>query len=92
MVAIEEADDGRVVLKGVGEVANRFFVHRAAQLGEFREMAFALLVERVELVDMQPLAREFPGHAFDTRVLHHPFRLRAEHFRLPQVSGRGHGA
>jgi len=85
VVRVENAQDGAVVLKEVGEEANRLLIHCAPQLAEGREVACAFLVERVEAVDVQPLAGEFRRQPSRARVAKHPPRLHQQRLGFVQV-------
>ena len=67
MIGVEQAEHGAVGAKQIGEKEKALFVHVAAQGVEGGEMAFALFVERIEAIDVQPGGAELrgqPAHAF----------------------------
>ena len=88
VVGVEDVEHRAVALEEVGEEPDRFLVHRAAEADEGREVPLALLVERVEVVDVQPLAGELGRQAADLVVLEHPPRLGREHLGVAQSAAR----
>ena len=92
VVGIEDVQDRAVALEEVGEKPDRLLIHRAARSGEGGEVAFALLAQFVEVVDVQPGAGEFGRQPACAVVLHHAAHLRGEHVGLPQLAAGGDGA
>ena len=67
MIGIEDAEDGPVILEKVGEEADCFLVHVAAQGGEGGEVAVTFFIQLVEPPEVQPLAGELGGQGAGMR-------------------------
>ena len=92
VVGIENIQDRSVALKQIRKEANRFLVDCAAQARECREVAFALFIESVEVVDVQPLAGELGSQPPHARVVQHTASLCDQGLRFAQfASFRGSG-
>ena len=92
MVGIEEAQQRRVALKQIGEKPDRFFVHVAAKIRELGEVLLALLGERIEIMDVQPLASKLGGQAAHASVGEHTPGLLRQYVGRAQRAGGRRGA
>ena len=86
VVRVQDVEHRAVALEEIGEEANRFFIHRAAQAGEAREVPLAFLAQLVEAVDVQPGAGELGRQSPHARVAEHPAGLRGEHVGVAQLA------
>ena len=85
MVGIEEAQQRGVALKQIGEEQDRFFVHVSAQARELGKVFLALLLERIKVIDVQPLAGELGGQPPDASVRQHAPDLLCQHLRVGEA-------
>ena len=81
VVGVEDVEHRAIVLEEVGEETNRLFAHGAAQSAELGKMPLALLVQRLEVVQMQPSQGKLGGQAADLGILEHPPGLGTQDFR-----------
>ena len=88
-ITIDERHHRPIVLQHVGQNQNRFLVHRTAKSVECREVAFALLIQMVKVMDMQPVTPEFGRHSAYLGILQHPPSLRGNNIRIVQFSRCG---
>ena len=89
VIRVEKSQHGSIVLKRIGEKADRLFVHRPAQRRKFGEMALALFIEGFKIVDVQPGAGKFRGQTARARVADHPPGLGGQDGRFAQLALRG---
>ena len=75
-----------VVGHRIGKEQDRFSIKVASDLGELREVAFAFLVERIEVPNMQPHGPKFDGHPLRFGVLEHPPSLSSERLGLRELT------
>src|SRR6185436_3371432 len=92
VVRVENVEHRTVALEEVGKETNRLLIHRAAEPGEGREMAFALLAQLVEVVDVKPCAGEFSREAAHARVAEHAAGLSGEHAGFMELAACRGGA
>ena len=88
VVRVKSREHRTTALEQVREKSNRFLIHGAAQTSKAWEMALTLLIERVEVVNVQPLTGELRRQPAHPTVAQHPLRLSDEHLRIVKLSRR----
>ena len=89
MVGVNQRKHPPILLEEVREETLGLLLHGAAHRYEGREVSLALLIQRRDIADMQPLATELAGQPGDLGVLDHPAQLHRQHCGLMQFTCSG---
>jgi len=82
VIGFVDVEEGAIALEEVGEEADGFLIHIASEFAEFGEEGFALFVEGVEVVDVEPLAGELGGESSGFGIGEESTSLGGEDFGL----------
>jgi len=91
VVGVEDIQHPAIRPEEVGEEPDRFFVHRATQFSKCGEMPIALFIQRIKVVNVQPLAGKLSGETPCARIGDHPACLLTQNLWLMELPGRCHG-